>query len=76
MLFGNLLGMGIALVQKYTGLVKLDSSGYMLSSVPIELNLTWWLALNVGVPLVLLLLLTIPVKIVSAIKPDQTMRYQ
>lgn len=76
MLFGNLLGMGIALVQKYTGLVKLDSSGYMLSSVPIELDLTWWLALNVGVPLVLLLLLTIPVKIVSAIKPDQTMRYQ
>lgn len=76
MLWGNIAGLGVALLQKYTGLVKLDSSGYILSQVPVEISLDWWAMLNIGVPLVMLVLLTIPAMVVSGIKPDRTMRYQ
>ncbi len=76
MVWGNLLGMGIAWMQQRTGLIKLDSSGYMLSSVPVEFDWVWWLALNAGAPALLLLLLALPLKIVASVKSDQTMRYK
>ena len=76
MLWGNVIGIGLALLQKYTGALRLDSAGYMLSEVPINLDWTWWIALNAGVPLVMLLLMTVPAHAVSSIKPEKTIRYQ
>ncbi|HIW98012.1 MAG TPA: ABC transporter permease [Candidatus Tidjanibacter gallistercoris] len=76
MFWGNVAGLGLALIQKYTGIIRLDSTGYMLSHVPVNLGWGWWLALNAGVPLVMLFLMIIPARAVSAVKPDRTMRYQ
>lgn len=76
MLWGNIVGIGVSLLQKYTGLVRLDSTGYMLSHVPINLGWDWWIALNAAVPAVMLLLMIIPARAVSAVKPERTMRYQ
>lgn len=76
MAWGNVVGIGLAMVQKFTGLVRLDPEAYLLSSVPIEWGWDWWLGLNVLTPLVLTLLLTLPVAVVSRIKPDQTLKYQ
>ncbi len=76
LLWGNLVGLSLALLQKYTHLVKLDSSGYMLSEVPVSLQAGWWIELNIGVPLVILTLLMIPVMAVSRITPEKTIRYQ
>lgn len=76
MLWGNVVGIGLSLIQKYTGIVSLDSTGYMLSHVPINLGWGWWLALNAAVPAVMLLLMIIPARAVSAVKPERTMRYQ
>lgn len=76
MLWGNLIGLGLALLQKYTGLIRLDTAGYMLSRVPVNLGWEWWLGLNIGVPLVMLALMVIPARAVSAVKPERTMRYQ
>lgn len=75
-LWGNAVGSGLALLQRYTGLVRLDSTGYMLSRVPIHFGWDWWLALNAGVPLVMLFLMVIPARAVSAVRPERTMRYQ
>lgn len=74
--WGNIAGLGLCLLQKYTGLVTLDSSGYMLSEVPINLGWEWLVAINIGVPLVMLVFMIIPAGVVSAIKPDRTIRYQ
>lgn len=74
--WGNIAGLGLALLQKYTGILQLDSTGYMLSQVPINLSWDWWLALNAGIPLVMLVLMIIPAHAVSAVKPDKTIRYQ
>ena len=76
MLWGNVVGIGLALLQKYTGLIRLDSTGYMLSRVPVHFGWGWWFALNVGVPLVMLVLMVIPARAVSAVRPERTMRYQ
>ncbi len=76
MLWGNIAGVGICLIQKYTGLLKLDSTGYLVSEVPIDLGWEWLLPLDIGVPLVMALLLMIPAMVVSGIRPEKTIRFQ
>ena len=75
-LIGDAIGVALALLQKYTHLVKLDQSGYFLSWVPIDLSVADVAALNAGAAAVILALLAIPVTVISKIKPDKTLRYQ
>lgn len=76
LLIGNLAGIGLSLLQKYTSVVKLNESGYFLSAVPIDLGWSWIVALNVGTVVLILGLLVIPTNIVSRITPEKTIRYQ
>lgn len=75
-LWGNVAGIGICLLQRYTGLLKLDRAGYFLSEVPVDLGFGWWLALNAGTFAVLVALLAVPTTIISRISPDATLRLQ
>ncbi len=75
MVWGNAVGLGLCLLQKWSHLLTLDSAGYMLSEVPIALG--WWLLpLNVGVLAVIVLLLVVPARIVASIRPGEAMRYE
>lgn len=76
MMWGNILGIGICLVQKWTGLIQLDAATYYVSEVPIEMN--WWLIvlLNVATLLLTTLTLVLPSFFVSTIKPAKTMRME
>ena len=76
LVWGNAVGLGLMAVQYFTGAFKLDAEAYILSSVPISFELWWWLGLNLLVPLVLVVLLSVPVAVISRIKPDQTLKYQ
>ena len=76
MIWGNIIGIALCLIQTYTGLVTLDQTGYFLSEVPISLGLTWLLWLNAGSFLLIVTLLTVPTLVISRIKPDTTIRYQ
>lgn len=76
MLWGNAAGLGICLTQQWFHPVKLSSEGYLLSEVPIALGWGWWLALNAGVVVVVVALLTLPARVVSTIKPDESIRYE
>lgn len=73
--WGNVIGLGLCLVQYWFHLVRLDPTGYILSEVPVSVGLGWWLLLNVGVIAVILLLLLLPASIVSTVKPDRAIRY-
>jgi lipoprotein-releasing system permease protein len=75
MLWGNVAGIALCLIQYYTHAVKLDEAGYFLSSVPISLGFWWWLILNVCTFALLILLLVMPASAVSRVQPDVTMRY-
>lgn len=76
MLWGNLIGIGLSLLQRYTHLVKLDPAGYIVSAVPISLEWWWIVALNLGTLAIIVLLLVLPTRIVASIKPAEAMRYE
>ena len=73
MVIGNVLGIGICLLQKYTGLIKLDPASYYVTEAPVELN--WWvfLLLNVVTFVITVLILVVPSFYVSMIRPAKTM---
>ncbi len=74
--WGNIIGLGLCLLQKWFHILKLDSSGYMVSEVPISLDWWWLIALNLGVLIVIILLLVLPARIVASVKPETAMRYE
>lgn len=76
MAWGNGIGLALCLLQQWTGVVKLNAEGYLLSEVPIALEGGWWLLLNAGVLAVIVALLMIPASIVSRIKPNEAIRYE
>jgi lipoprotein-releasing system permease protein len=45
LLLGDIIGIGLLSLQKYTGLIKLDPQTYYVNTVPIEFN--WWFILGV-----------------------------
>ena len=57
LLWGNVLGIGICLLQKWTGLIQLDAATYYVSEVPIEMN--WGLVVLLNVATLLLTTLTL-----------------
>lgn len=75
MLAGNLLGIGICLLQQYTGIVKLDPTTYYVSEAPIELSLPLILLINAGTLLISILILIVPTFLVSHIQPARTMKF-
>ena len=76
LLWGNVLGIGICLLQKWTGLIQLDAATYYVSEVPIEMNWGLVVLLNVATLLLTTLTLVLPSFFVSTIKPAKTMRME
>lgn len=76
LLWGNVLGIGFCLVQKYTGLIGLEESTYYLSVVPIQLDAMSLLVLNIGALVVIFLMMLLPTWIVSRISPVSTLRFE
>lgn len=76
MLFGNIFGIGLCLIQKYTEIIKLSPESYYLSSVPIELNISYVLMLNLGTFILWVLMMLIPTMVVNNINPSKSIRFE
>jgi lipoprotein-releasing system permease protein len=76
LLLGNIIGLGIVLLQKYTGLVKLDPQTYYVSEAPMELNLPLFVLLNIATLLICVFVLISPSYLISHIHPAKSMRYE
>mgnify|MGYP002623510862 CR=1 FL=1 len=76
MLWGNVLGIGIVLLQQYTGFVSLDPQVYYVSEAPMEMNLPLIVLLNIATLLVCVFVLIAPSYLVSRIHPAKSMRYE
>ncbi len=74
--WGNIIGIGICLLQKHTGFMELDQSSYYLNTVPVNLNALHVLALNLGTALAIILMLIIPSMIISRISPARAIRFE
>lgn len=76
LLIGNAVGIAIVLIQRYTGLVKLDAATYYVSTVPVELNITYILLLNVATLAITMLVLIMPSHLISYVSPSKSIRYE
>jgi lipoprotein-releasing system permease protein len=74
--WGNIIGIGICLLQKYTGIMELDQSSYYLNTVPVNLNTLHVIALNLGTALAIIGMLIIPSMIISRISPARAIRFE
>lgn len=76
LLWGNVAGIGLALVQRYTHVVKLDAEGYNVAAVPIDLDAGMIAGIDIGFAAAILLLLAAVTTIVSRIRPADTIKYE
>ncbi|HLV92566.1 MAG TPA: FtsX-like permease family protein [Aequorivita sp.] len=74
--WGNLIGIGLLLLQKYGKIFPLDPNTYYVSEAPVYLSLDYVLILNGGTFLLCLLMLLIPSFIISKISPVKAIRFE
>lgn len=74
MVIGNVLGIGLCLLQQYTGFVSLDPTTYYVSEAPVELNIPLILLLNIATLVITVAALVLPSALVSTIHPSRSMR--
>ena len=76
MFWGNVIGIGIVLIQQYTGIISLDPQSYYVSEAPMELNIPLILLLDAVTLLICIFVLIAPSYLISHIHPAKSMRYE
>jgi lipoprotein-releasing system permease protein len=76
MIWGNLLGISFYLLQDKLRLIKLNPVNYYVDYVPVELNLYYLLALNIGTFLICFLMLIVPSYYITRILPSKALRFE
>lgn len=76
MLYGNMIGIGLCLIQKYTGIIQLDSTIYYVDSVPISMHWNYILLLNLLVGMLIVCSLLLPTLQISRIHPAKSIRFE
>ena len=73
--WGNLIGVGILLVQQQFGIVKLNPENYYVDQAPVYLNWMYILLLNGLTIVVCFVVLLIPSYIITKISPVKAIRF-
>ncbi len=76
LLWGNLIGIGLVLLQQHTGIIRLDPASYYVDTAPMEFNIPVIVALNVATLFICLFVLIAPSFLISHIHPARSMRYE
>ena len=74
--WGNLLGLGFSLAQKYFKFITLSEADYYLSVAPIQLNFGTIILLNIGTLVITLIALILPTYMVTKIDPVRAIRFK
>ena len=76
MVWGNLIGIGLCLLQYFTGWITLDEQGYFLTTLPVSIRWGWVLMLNAGTFVLIVALLSLPTMLISFILPERSIRFE
>ena len=76
LIIGDILGIGLVLMQQLTGVVSLDPQTYYVSEAPVELNIPIVIVLNLATLFISISVLIIPSFFISHIHPAKSMRYE
>ncbi len=74
MLIGNIIGIGLVLIQHFWHPILLDQNAYYLPYVPVEVDWIRYLSINIGTFVICVLALVIPSFVVSRITPVKAIR--
>lgn len=75
LLIGNILGVGICLIQQHFKFIKLPKESYYINAVPISIDPMTFLLINLGTFILCLLMLVIPSFIVAKITPTKSIQF-
>jgi lipoprotein-releasing system permease protein len=74
-LIGNILGIGICLLQKYFHIITLDEETYFVSYAPIYFDWLYIIFISILVFAIAMLTLLLPTFLISSIKPSKVLRF-
>src|SRR5699024_4057565 len=76
LLWGNIIGIGLLLIQKYAQVIPLNPDTYYVTTAPIYLSIGYILLINAGTLLLCLLMLLLPSYIITKITPVKAIRVE
>lgn len=76
MLWGNMVGIAICLIQSHFRIIKLDPSIYYLDAVPIDLSIVSLILLNIGTLCASMLMMLGPSYLITKIDPAKSIRFE
>ncbi len=75
LLWGNLVGIGTCYLQLKTGMFELDQESYYMQYVPVQLDVSTILLLNIGTLVICVLIMLLPSFLVTRISPVKAIRF-
>ncbi len=76
LLLGDVIGIGLVVLQQKTKFIHLDPASYYVDTAPMELNIPLIVLLNIATLLVSVFVLIAPSYLISHIHPARSMRYE
>ena len=76
LLIGDVVAIGLLLIQQEYGLIHLDPANYYVETVPVEINLWAIVLVNVGTLVLTTLALVLPSYMVSRIQPSKAIKFE
>ena len=76
LILGNIIGIGLILIQNYTGIITLDPSTYYVKEVPMQIDFHLILLINIVTLLICMFVLIMPTYMISRINPAKSIRYE
>lgn len=76
MAIGDVIGIGLCLIQKLFNIISLSPESYYLSAVPIELNIWHIIILNVGTMILWVMMLLLPTMLINNVRPYKSIRFE
>lgn len=76
LVIGNIIALGLIILQDKTHFIPLNPDAYFLSFVPVEVSIPSIIILNVAVIAISALILILPSHVVATLSPAQSMRYE
>ena len=75
LLWGNIIGIGLLLIQNYFGVIQLNPENYYVNQAPVYINWFYILLLNIGTILICMLVLFLPSYIITKISPVKAIKF-
>jgi lipoprotein-releasing system permease protein len=75
LLIGNVISIGLLLIQKHFGFIKLNPENYYVNVAPVDINFTHIVILNLGTIVICFLVMLIPSYVITKISPVKAIRF-